>query len=130
MNYVLQITSSPYASNAGLCAYRFACAALQAGHHIQQIFFYREGIYHAWRTITPPDDELNLTALWSQLAAQHNVNLVVCISAAQRRGLLSADEAQRQGRHHQDWAEGFQVAGLGLWLDASLQADRCLQFGW
>lgn len=130
MNYVLQITSSPYASNAGLCAYRFACAAIEMGHNIQQIFFYREGIYHAWRSITPPDDEINLTKCWSELAANHQVDLVVCISAAQRRGLLNQDEAQRQGKQDNDWADGFRVAGLGMWIDASLQADRCIQFGW
>lgn len=130
MNYVIQVTSAPYVSNAGLYAYRFACAAIERGHKLQQIFFSGDGIYHALRYQTPPDDELDLCRCWSQLATEHDIALVVCISAAQRRGLLSEDEAQRQGKHDNDWADQFTVGGLGLWIDASMHADCCMQFGW
>jgi tRNA 2-thiouridine synthesizing protein D len=130
MNYVLHINSSPFAGNAGLCAYRFACTAIAAGHRVTQIFFSGEGVYHAWRKISPADDEFNLNRAWSQLAQQHRIDLSVCISAAQRRGLLSAEEAQSQNFLDNDWADGFRAAGLSQWLDASIRADRCLQFGW
>jgi tRNA 2-thiouridine synthesizing protein D len=63
------------------------------------------------------------------LAEQHHIDLVICISAAQRRGLLCADEAARQGKQDDDLAAGFRIAGLGLWLEASLQADRSIVFG-
>lgn len=129
MKYALQVNSSPCASHSGLDAYRFAEAAIQAGHEIIRIFFYKEGVYHAFRYNSPPDDELQLTALWSKLAATHGIDLVVCISAAQRRGLLAADEASLQGKSDNDLADGFRIAGLGLWVEASMQADRCLVFG-
>ena len=129
MKYALQLNSSPCAKRSGLDALRFAEAAVQAGHEIIRVFFYKEGVYHAFRFNSPPDDELQLTKRWSELAALHNIDLVVCISAAQRRGLLSADEANLQGKTDDDLAEGFRIAGLGLWLEASLQADRCLVFG-
>lgn len=128
MKYAVQVNSAPYNNNAGLEAYRFIQAALQAGHQVPRVFFYKDGIYHALRHATPPDDEINLTALWSSLARQHQIDLVVCISAAQRRGLLCEDEARRQGKADTDVAEGFRIAGLGLWLEASLDADRCLVF--
>ena len=129
MKYALQLNSSPCAKRSGLDAFRFAEAAVQAGHEIIRVFFYKEGVYHAFRFNSPPDDELQLTKRWSELATLHNIDLVVCISAAQRRGLLSADEANLQGKTDDDLAEGFRIAGLGLWLEASLQADRCLVFG-
>lgn len=129
MKYALQVNSSPGASRSGLDAYHFVEAAIQAGHEVIRVFFYKEGIYHAFRYNSPPDDELQLTTLWSDLATTYAVDLVVCISAAQRRGLLAADEARLQGKTDNDLADGFRIAGLGLWLEASLQADRCLVFG-
>ena len=129
MQYAIQVNVSPYASAAGLTAYRFVQAALQAKHRILQIFFYQEGIAHGLRYTLPPDDELNLTAHWSTLAAEHNIDLLICISAAQRRALLCADEAKRQGADDDNLADGFRIGGLGQWLEASLNADRVIVFG-
>ncbi|MCK9605858.1 MAG: sulfurtransferase complex subunit TusD [Methylomonas sp.] len=129
MKYAIQVNAGLYASNAGLIAHRFIQAALQDGHQILQVFFYREGIQHAFRYVLPPDDEINLTASWSRLAVERHIDLVVCISAAQRRGLLCDDEARRQGAADNQLADGFRIAGLGQWLEATLKADRCLVFG-
>lgn len=129
MKYAIQINVSPYASDAGVVAFRFIQAALQAQHQIVQVFFYQEGIGHALRYAAPPDDEWHLTANWSALAREHGIDLLVCISAAQRRGLLCADEARRQGATDDALAEGFRIGGLGQWVEATLKADRCLVFG-
>jgi len=129
MKYALQINASPYQSNSGETAYQFIKAALELGHEITRVFFYKEGVYHAFRYATPPDDELNTTQRWSALASEHSVDLVVCISAAQRRGLLEEREARHQGKQDNDVAEGFRIAGLGLWVEAVLEADRFLEFG-
>ncbi len=129
MNYAIQINSSPYHNNAGATAYQFACAALAEGHHILRVFFYHEGIYHALKTNHPPDDETHLTQLWSQLAQDNTLDLLVCISAAQRRGLLHENEALRQGKATSDVAAGFRIGGLGQWLEAVIAADRVLVFG-
>lgn len=129
MKYAIQVNTSPYASYAGCSAYRFVEAALTAGHQILRIFFYQEGIYHALAHTLPPEDELNMTGLWSALALEKGIDLVVCISAAQRRGLLCEDEARRQQADAGQLAKGFRIAGLGQWLEASLEADRCIVFG-
>jgi len=102
---------------------------LQAGHEIVRVFFYKDGIYHGFRYATPPDDEIQFNRDWSALAAEHQIDLVLCISAAQRRGLLCADEARCQGKLDDDLAPGFRLAGLGQWLEAALLADRCIVFG-
>lgn len=129
MKFAIQINSSPNQSNAGHCAYQFVKSALAQGHDVFRVFFYHDGIYHAFGYTTPPDDELNLTALWTDLAKHHGIDLVVCISAAQRRGLLCEDEAARQGKHDNDLAKGFRISGLGQLVEATLLADRFIVFG-
>jgi len=129
MKFAIQVNASPYQSNAGFTAYQFINAALAAGHEVFRVFFYQDGIYHAFKYATPPDDELQFTAQWSKLAKRHQIDLVVCISAAQRRGLLCLDEAKRQGKLDDDLAEGFRISGLGQLVEATLEADRFIVFG-
>jgi tRNA 2-thiouridine synthesizing protein D len=129
MRFAIQINASPYHSNTGHSAYQFIKAALAQGHEVFRVFFYHEGIYHAFKHNTPPDDELQLTSCWSELAKQHQVDLVVCLSAAQRRGLLCTDEAQRQHKQDDELAAGFRIGGLGQWVDALIEADRVIVFG-
>lgn len=129
MKFAIQINSSPYRSNAGYTAYRFINALLAEGHEVFRVFFYQDGIYHGLRYATPPDDEVQFTAQWSGLAKRHGIDLVLCISAAQRRGLLCTDEAKRQGKMDDDLAECFRISGLGQLIEATLVADRFLVFG-
>ncbi len=129
MKFAIQINTSPYHSNAGHTAYQFINAALAQKHEIFRVFFYHDGIYHALKYTTPPDDEFALTKQWSNLAHQHQIDLVVCISAAQRRGLLCADESHRQGKQDNDLADGFRISGLGQLVEATLVSDRFIVFG-
>jgi tRNA 2-thiouridine synthesizing protein D len=129
MKFAIQINSSPHHSHIAYSGYQFICAALAQGHEIVRVFFYHEGVYHAFKYNTPTDEPLAQTQLWSDLAKQFGVDLVVCVSAAQRRGLLSDDEKRARGKQDNDVAAGFRLAGLGQWLEASLLADRFLVFG-
>lgn len=118
MKFALQINSSPYSSSASWTAYHFAVEVLAQEHEILRIFFYHEGIYHAFKSANPPDDELSIFKCWSQLAIKHNLDLVVCVSAAQRRGLEETNVA-----------DGFRLGGLGQLIEATILADRFLVFG-
>jgi tRNA 2-thiouridine synthesizing protein D len=129
MKFAIQVNSSPYHSNAGHTAYAFIKTALAQGHEIFRVFFYHEGVYHAFKYATPPDDELQFATQWSELARRYQIDLVVCISAAQKRGLLCSDEAERQGKQDNDLAEGFRISGLGQLVEATLKADRFILFG-
>ncbi|OQK17647.1 sulfurtransferase [Methyloprofundus sedimenti] len=129
MKYTIQINSSPYQSNSTETAYQFIKSTLDMGHEVLRVFFYQEGAYHAFRFATPPDDEVQIVSRWSALARDYDIDLVVCISAAQRRGLLASNEAKRQGKVDNDVADGFRIAGLGLWVEAILEADRFIEFG-
>jgi tRNA 2-thiouridine synthesizing protein D len=129
MKFTIQVNSSPYQSNAGHTAYQFINAVLAQGHEVFRVFFYYDGVYHAFKYATPPDDEPQFTAQWTELAKRYQVDLVVCISAAQRRGLLCSDEAERQGKKDNDLAEGFRISGLGQLVEATREADRFIVFG-
>lgn len=129
MKFIIQINSSPYQSNISFTAYQFINAVLAQGHEVFRVFFYNEGVFQAFKYATPADDEVQYTAQWSELARCHKLDLVICISAAQRRGLLCFDEAKRQGKQDSDLADGFRISGLGHWVEATLEADRFVVFG-
>ena len=129
MKFAIQINSAPWAGEGCDTAYQFIRAALGLGHEIVRVFFYYEGAYHGMRRMSPPEDELPALRRWSELAAGQGIDLVVCISAAQRRGLLDQTEDGRAVKLEEEVAEGFRIAGLGLWVEACLKADRFLAFG-
>ncbi len=129
MKFSIQVNGSPYHNQSSLLAFKFVKQALELGHEVIRVFFYHEGVFNAFRYATPLDDELNLTKLWGQIAIQYEVDLVICISAAQRRALLSSDESNRQSKQGNDVADGFRISGLGQWVEASLLADRFIVFG-
>lgn len=129
MKYTIQINSSPYQASSGETAYQFIKSALEMGHEVSCVLFYQEGVYHAFRYATPPDDEVQIVSRWTALASKYDLDLLVCISAAQRRGLLEVNEAKRQGKMDNDLADGFRIAGLGQWVESVLKADRFIEFG-
>ena len=129
MKFSLAIYSAPYSSQAGESAYRFARALLEQGHELYRVFFYQDGVHHATELAAPPQDETNIHARWQALAQQHQIDIVVCIAAALRRGILNKEEAERYAKPSNNLAPGFTIGGLGQLLDAALVADRLITFG-
>ena len=129
MIFSIQINEGPYQHQASDSAYNFAKAALDKGHEIFRIFFYHDGVNNATRLTVPPQDDRNIVARWTELAKEHNLDLVVCIAAAQRRGIMDADEAKRQGLDANNIAEGFRISGLGQLIEAGIESDRLVVFG-
>ena len=129
MKFGILVNEGPYTHQASDTAYQFTRAALEAGHEIVRVFFYHDGVNNGTRLGVPPQDDRNITVRWSELAEQHNVELILCVAAAQRRGLLDADEAKRASKDTDNMAPGFAISGLGQLIDAGIQADRLLVFG-
>jgi tRNA 2-thiouridine synthesizing protein D len=125
----IQINEGPYQHQAADSAYQFAKAALAKGHEIFRVFFYHDGVNNATRLAVPPQDDRNITQRWTELQKEHNLDLVVCIAAAQRRGLMDEDEAKRQGKDANNIAEGFRISGLGQLIEAGIECDRLVTFG-
>jgi len=123
------VNEGPYQHQSADSAYQFAKAALDKGHEITRVFFYHDGVNNGTRYGVPPQDDRNITQLWSELSKKHNLDLVVCVAAAQRRGILDADEAKRHGKSGDNIADGFRISGLGQLIEAGIQADRLVVFG-
>lgn len=129
MKFGILINEGPYNHQASDSALKFTQAALEAGHEIYRVFFYHDGVNNATRLAVPPQDDRNITVQWQALQKAHELDLVVCIAAAQRRGIMDADEAARQGKDADNIAEGFRISGLGQLIEAGVQSDRMMVFG-
>lgn len=129
MIFTLVVHCAPYQAASAGTALRFARAALAAGHRIHRVFFYRDGVHAGTALAAPPRDESDLPRQWQQLAQEHDLDLVVCIAAAVRRGILNAEEARRHEKSGHNLAPGFELSGLGQLIEASLVSDRVISFG-
>jgi tRNA 2-thiouridine synthesizing protein D len=97
-------------------ALHFAQALLDQGHELHRVFFYGDGVYHGAKPAPGPTESLTPSeSLWSQLALQHRLDLVLCVTATEQRGIESI-------------REGFQLSGLGQLVDALVNSDRCVTF--
>jgi tRNA 2-thiouridine synthesizing protein D len=129
MRFAILLSAGPYTHQASYTAYHFTKAALARGHEIYRVFFYHDGVHNGTRLSVPPQDEPDITKLWRELAARYTLDLVVCVSAAQRRGLLDAREARRHRRDADNLAASFRMSGLGQLIDAGIESDRLIVFG-
>ncbi|MDH5786463.1 MAG: sulfurtransferase complex subunit TusD [Chromatiales bacterium] len=129
MKFTIQVNEGPYQHQSSDTAYQFTRAALEAGHEIFRVFFYHDGVNNATRLTTPPQDDRNVVTRWSELAEKHNLDLVVCVAAAQRRGIADADESKRNGKDADNLAPGFRISGLGQLIEGGIQSDRLVVFG-
>ena len=129
MKFGIVINEGPYTHQSSDSALQFVKAALDKGHEIFRVFFYHDGVNNGTSLGVPPQDDRNLTLEWSGLAEQHGLDLVVCVAAAQRRGVLDEDEMGRHGKSANNLAPGFRISGLGQLIEAGIQADRLVTFG-
>lgn len=129
MKFAIVVHGAPWGSQAALSALHFARATLAGGHSIYRVFFYNEGVYNGNALMAPPQDETDIHAGWSTLAAEHDVELMVCVASSLRRGILDATEADRYEKPAHNLGDAFVIAGLGQLVDAALNADRLVAFG-
>jgi tRNA 2-thiouridine synthesizing protein D len=118
MKFGILVNEGPFTHQASDTAYQFTKAALEKGHQIFRVFFYYDGVNNANKLSEPQSDDRNLVKLWSELAAQYKLDLVVCVAAGLRRGIK--DEIL---------APGFRISGLGQLVEAGIQSDRLMVFG-
>lgn len=127
MKISLLLQSAP-STQSHTSALRFANAAIAAGHEIYRVFFYQDACYAASELACPPQDEINLHTAWKALAEKHNIDLVVCIAAALKRGILDQSEASRYSKAQFNVQAPFELSGLGQLLDAQINSDRMVSF--
>ncbi len=129
MKLSVLVNEGPYQHQSADTAIQFTKAALEKGHEIFRVFFYHDGVNNGTSFAVPPQDDRNIAEQWTALAKEHDLDLVICIAAAQRRGILDENEAKRQGKDGHNMADGFRISGLGQLIEAGIQSDRLVIFG-
>lgn len=129
MKYALAVYGGPFTNQASSSAYNFAKAAIKRGHEVYRVFFYHDGVYNGSRLNIAPQDEVNLSAQWKDLAEAHNIDLVICIAAAIRRGVLNESEATRYEKDGSNLDPAFEISGLGQLVESAIECDRLITFG-
>jgi len=117
MQFSLLLLGAPYSTQSTTTAYRFAKAALKAGHSVYRVFFYHDAVYCANQQAGLPQDEQAITKQWAALAKAHSIDLVVCVTSALKRGIPEENKGP------------FKLSGLGQLIDATLVSDRFITFG-
>ncbi len=118
MKFGILVNEGPFTHQASDSAYHFAKATIEKGHQVLRVFFYYDGVNNANKLSEPQSDDRNLVKLWGDLVKEHQLDLVVCVAAALRRGIK--DEIL---------AEGFRISGLGQLIEVGMAADRLVTFG-
>ena len=121
MKISILIQGSPYTTSACETALDFAITAIRAGHEIYRVFFYKDAVLIANRFLEISSDERNVQKEWQAYSEGENKLLSLCIASGQRRGIVG-DGA------NQSIALGFEVSGLGQFVEATLESDRVVSF--
>lgn len=129
MRYALLVLDAPWSRQSAHTALRFARAAIARGHAVTRVFFYADGVHAGSALASPPQDEQDTVAEWRKLALANGTELLVCIAAGLRRGILDTDEAARHEKPAANLDPAFVLTGLGQLADAALEADRLVTFG-
>ena len=119
MLFGILVNEGPYQHQASDSAYLFTKAALEEGHKIFRVFFYHDGVNNGTRLATPPQDDRHIPNRWSELAKEYDLDLVLCVAAAQRRGMVDPDEMKRNNKDSNNIAEKFRISGLGQLIAVS-----------
>ena len=129
MKFSIVIYAAPYSTESAATALRFAESLIQQGHELYRLFFFGDGVHNASKLTVVAQDEINLQLQWSKLIEEHDIDSVICVSSALRRGVLDQIEADRHELGTASAYESSEVAGLGQLIDASLHSDRVVNFG-
>jgi len=129
MKFALHVTSAPYSSQGNLSALNFAKALAKKNHTLTRVFFSSDAVLTGSALTVPPQDEINLSEAWSDLAKTGDIELILCISACLRRGIVDETEAERYQLASNNLRPGFIISGLGQLAEAAIINDRLVTFG-
>jgi len=129
VKFSIVIYAAPYSAESAATALRFAQSLIEQGHEVYRLFFFGDGVHNASKLTVVAQDEINLQQQWSKLIEDNDIDSVICVSSALRRGVLDQTEADRHELGTASAYESSEVAGLGQLVDAALHSDRVVNFG-
>ncbi|NRQ43040.1 DsrE family protein [Rheinheimera sp. YQF-2] len=115
----LLLTSDGFASQSVPAMLLFAKTALNHGHRIDHIFLYQDAVNCAAANIDLPADEPDFSAELAAFCRRHNIPLLFCVTAAEKRGVVSNTLSARQG---------YTAAGLAEFAMRQADIDKLVQF--
>lgn len=127
-SFTILVTSSAFDSQSSHTAYEFCRAALNKKHEIDSVFFYQEGVTTSNAFLTNHSDEINLHQLWRTLALEKAITLNVCVTAANRRGVITEQDAEELDITSFNLKAPFTSVGLGELISSINTSDKLVQF--
>lgn len=129
MSVSILILGAPFDSQACYTAYRYTKAALEMNISVERVFFYQSAIHTSSTLSCTPRDEFDLYKAWQELKQAYSLDLVVCIAAAARRGLIDVSEAKRHSKDSSNMSAHFELSGLGQLIEAIATTNKLITFG-
>ncbi len=129
MSISILVLGAPFHSAACYSAYRYAKAALETKVKVDRVFFYQSAVHTASAISCTPRDEHNLYQAWQDLKNGYQLDMVVCIAAAARRGMIDASEAKRHQKDSYNMSDAYELSGLGQLIEAIATTDKLITFG-
>ena len=116
-SYILTLHSSPWSSQSVASACDFAEALIKRGRTLKAVFLYQDAVLNGLNSLDIPSDELNGQNKLSQLHQTYGVKLLLCVTAASKRGVDS-----------DNLSKGFTIAGLAEFAELTSATDKVVQF--
>lgn len=117
--FALYVQSPVYGCQTLASLLRFARSARELQHQIDHIFFYQDAVQAVTADIDLPADEPDNAALLADFCQQHQIPLLYCVTAAEKRGVATESRPARAG---------FIAAGLAEFAMRLDSVDRVVQF--
>ncbi len=129
MKFTVVVHSAPYSTQAASSAYRFTKALLEQGHDVYRLFFFGDGVHNTSKLTVVAQDDTNWQQQWNKLIELQNLDSVVCVTSAIKRGIIDEAESARHELGAVSLSSSSEISGLGQLIDATINSDRVINFG-
>jgi tRNA 2-thiouridine synthesizing protein D len=126
--FTVIVNQAPFEKQSNYTALRFCRAIIESEHCLTSVFFYQAAVNSANAFLMGHSDEISLSAEWQQLSNDYSVPLLVCVSAANRRGVISQEDAVEADSAQFNLHPSFIASGLGELAELMAGSDRVVQF--
>ncbi len=124
----IMVCQHPNSHSSHTLALRYCQTLIQLGHKIDRLFFYHNAVSIGSSLSVYSQDETNINQAWLELIIENNIDAVLCIASALKRGIIDENEAKRYKKDANNLASGFRLAGLGDWIESMNRADQHIVF--
>lgn len=125
--FLILVTSPHCDSSSAKTVHEFCKSAINIGHGILGVFFYGAGVSHANKFNVPIPEEPSAKTQWDSLAKDLQIDLLVCATAASRRGIMDDAEAKLNKFDTGSLNPNFKMSGLTELAALSDKATRMIQ---